>query len=436
MLAVPARYIRPSRGLYLFSTVALKESNNCLEEPYAKDGMTNVPDSILSKLGARLYRQTGHPLHWIKQRIEEYFARPRHISTTYKFHCYDDLSPIVSVRDNFDRLCFPPNHPGRSPTDTYYLNSNYLLRTHTTAHDAPLLADKEQFDIHKGKFITIGDVYRRDEIDHVHYPVFHQVDGLCRFGPGEIRSLREKYGSFSDLGRMEFQEAHKDHQEVVRLVVHDMKAEIEGLVRTMFGPDVPLEWVPGEFPFTTPSYELEVIYKGRRIELCGCGILQDSILNESATGKETPSIAWAFGVGIERLAMVLFDIPDIRYFWSKDPRFLSQFSSMDSDSKPVQFVPFSKFPPIVRDLSFWLPSGQTSLDHNSVYEMIRDEAGDLIESVGLQDAFQHPQTKRTSLCYRTTYRSMSRSLTDAEVNLIHTNVVKRMQLAFPDITMR
>ena len=88
-------------------------------------------------------------------------------------------------------------------------------------------------------------------------------------------------------------------------------------------------------------------------------------------------LGWAFGFGLERIAMILSSIPDIRLFWSKDHRFLSQFSS----GKLVKFQPYSKYPACYKDLSFWLPG--PSIEHNDVFDLVRDSAGDLVENVEL-----------------------------------------------------
>jgi phenylalanyl-tRNA synthetase alpha chain len=93
-----------------------------------------------------------------------------------KFSIFDDLSPIVSTEDCFDAMLVPKDHVSRKPTDTYYLNTNTVLRTHTSAHEAPMLRNNIK------SFLITGDVYRRDEIDASHYPVFHQVEGV-RFFP-------------------------------------------------------------------------------------------------------------------------------------------------------------------------------------------------------------------------------------------------------------
>lgn len=132
--------------------------------------------------------------------------------------------------------------------------------------------------------------------------------------------------------------------------------------------------------------------------------------------------------------MLLFDIPDIRLFWSKDARFLSQFS----ETKAIQrFVPFSKFPECYKDVSFWIGGTSSSagggsrlsardFHENDVMEIVRDIAGDLVEDVRLVDKFTHPKTMKRSICYRINYRSLERTLTNEEVNDLHTKICKTM----------
>jgi phenylalanyl-tRNA synthetase alpha chain len=154
---------------------------------------------------------------------------------------------------------------------------------------------------------------------------------------------------------------------------------------------------------------------------------------------------WAFGLGLERLAMVLFSIPDIRLFWSPDPRFLSQFAEGQISS----FQPYSKYPPCYRDMSFWIPEvsplslsteGPGGWHENDYCEIVRDVAGDLIETVekvtspsGIScgsspqiDEFTHPKTKRNSKTFRLNYRSMDRSLSNEEVNVLQDQVQRRI----------
>jgi phenylalanyl-tRNA synthetase alpha chain len=129
---------------------------------------------------------------------------------------------------------------------------------------------------------------------------------------------------------------------------------------------------------------------------------------------------WAFGLGLERLAMILFDIPDIRLFWSDDARFHNQFRSNDI----VKFQPYSKYPPVYKDVSFWL----TPAFHvNELNEIVREVAGDLVEQLQLIDQFTHPKTQRVSHCYRIAYRSMDRNLTNEEIDALQEEVRRQIE---------
>ena len=144
-------------------------------------------------------------------------------------------------------------------------------------------------------------------------------------------------------------------------------------MRHLFGDKIPIRWQTCYFPFTSPSFEIEIQYRDKWVEVCGCGVLQQSILRDTGA----PLNAWAFGLGLERLAMILFDVPDIRIFWSTDERFLSQFEP----GKISKFVPFSKYPSTSRDVSFWI--NDEEFDANGLFDLIRSKAGDLVEDVKL-----------------------------------------------------
>jgi len=180
-----------------------------------------------------------------------------------------------------------------------------------------------------------------------------------------------------------------------------------------------VRWIETYFPFTSPSFEVEVFFQGKWLEILGSGVVRQSTLDAaSVQGK----IGWAFGLGLERIAMVLYGIPDIRLFWSTDPRFLTQFSQ----GQISQFKPYSKYPPCFKDVSFWLPLS-TKLHENDFCDLVRDVAGDMAEDVKKIDEFVHPKTGRASMCFRVNYRSMDRSLSNEEVNEIQSRVVKRLQ---------
>ncbi|GAB2218168.1 hypothetical protein Droror1_Dr00001386 [Drosera rotundifolia] len=349
------------------------------------DPTNNVPDTIFAKLGLQLHRRDEHPLGILKNAIYDYF------DTNYsnKFEKFDDLCPIVSVKENFDDVLVPPDHVSRSYNDTYYVDSQTVLRCHTSAHQAELLRRGYTH------FLVTGDVYRRDSIDSTHYPIFHQMEGLRVFSSDDWESSGSDATSYA---------------------ADDLKKCLEGLARHLFGA-VEMRWVDTYFPFTNPSFELEIFFQEKWMEVLGCGVTEQEILNRS--GKPD-NVAWAFGLGLERLAMVLFDIPDIRLFWSNDERFTSQFAK---GQLGIKFKPFSKYPPCYKDVSFWISDAFTE---NNLCEVVRGIAGDLVEEVRLIDNFTNKKGI-TSQCYRIAYRSMERSLTDEEINELQWKVREQVQ---------
>lgn len=356
---------------------------------FETDSMTNVRPAIVSKLELDLLQQPGHPLNRIKKRIYEYFDG---------FHCQDMSDPIVTVKQNFDDLGFPHDHVGRTLGDSYYINREWMLRTHMTAHE------KEMIQAGHTSFLMAGSVFRRDEIDSTHYPVFHQLEGVHMLN--DERSIMPDSAILHEL-LAEKQDCHDAEQ--VKYGMNHLQGTLDGLLRHLFGAKTPIRWQPCYFPFTQPSMEAEIEFGGRWVEVLGCGLLQTFFLEAS---KAPTNLAWAFGLGLERLAMILYGIPDIRLFWSRDVRFLEQFDASIPDEK-LCFKPFSKYPYIGRDLSFWLPKGEDR-GENDLFDLVRSVAGDLVESVKLIDSFA--KDGRKSQCFRIIYRSMDRSLTDEEVN--------------------
>ena len=385
-----------------------------------------------------------------RQLIESCFPSP-----TYAHH--NDLSPIVTVAQNFNSLGFPVNHPGRSRTDTYYINADTVLRTHTSAHQA----DTFRKDESDGYTIS-ADVYRRDAIDRSHYPVFHQMEGARMWDrrrvPGgdiakavwaDVDKLPKHNLKVEDpnptvhMERNPLQAQHHSMEEAEAIAAH-LKKSVEGVVVEIFSRareaamaagetdkdiEAPLRirWIEAYFPFTSPSWELEVFWQGDWLELLGSGVVQQDIPINAGVPDQ---VGWAFGMGLERVAMLLFSIPDIRLFWSKDPRFLSQFSDSNSIAR---FVPFSRYPACYKDVAFWLRSSSNSagggsrsnaqdFHENDVMEVVRNVGGDLVEDVKQVDDFTHPLTGRKSLCYRINYRSLERTLTNTETNNLHEEI--------------
>jgi phenylalanyl-tRNA synthetase alpha chain len=188
---------------------------------------------------------------------------------------------------NFHRLNIPPDHPARDAQDSFYLDDQHLLRTQCTAVDVRVMPRRRP----PMRVVTVGRCYRRDVVDSTHMPVFHQVDGFM-VGEG-IR--------FSDL-----------------------KGVLAEFARQLWGPDTRVRFQPSYFPFTEPSAEIAVSFRGRWLEIGGCGMFHPRVLEMAGIDPERYT-AFAFGCGVDRPAMVRYGIDDIRLFWENDVRFLAQF---------------------------------------------------------------------------------------------------------------
>ncbi|CEG46474.1 phenylalanine-trna ligase [Plasmopara halstedii] len=378
---------------------AASTSQTNLEWMKNRDPFCNVSASIAAKIGVNLHRQPNHPLHIIKTKIEKYFETLHQCYGGPKFTIFDNLDPVVTTYDCFDSMLVPKDHVSRKITDTYYVDQNRVLRAHTSAHEVATM--KQGYT----SFLISGDVYRRDEIDASHYPVFHQMEGVRIFTDLDVSIPRS---------------------EKVTYVSNELKQTVEGMAKDLFG-DVDMRWVDAYFPFTEPSFELEIFFNGDWLEVLGCGVLHHEIVRNAGLGE---NVGWAFGLGLERLAMVLFDIPDIRLFWSQDKRFISQFQ----DGKITRFKPYSKYPACFKDVSFW---HDDNFHENNLFEVVRDVAGDMVEQVAVVDEFTHPKTQRTSKCYRITYRHMDRNLTNSEIDglqeIVRAKIVQ--YLGSPDIDL-
>ncbi len=188
---------------------------------------------------------------------------------------------------NFTALNFPANHPARAEHDTFFLKGDNLLRTHTSPVQVrSMLAEGAPIRI-----IAPGRVYRCDS-DLTHTPMFHQVEGLV-----------------VDKG----------------ITLANLKAVLHQFVETFFERDAELRFRPSYFPFTEPSAEVDVLWEeGKWLEILGCGMVHPNVL-ESAGVDPDIYTGYAFGMGVERLAMLRYEVADLRTFFDNDLRFLRQF---------------------------------------------------------------------------------------------------------------
>ncbi len=304
-----------------------------------------------------------------------------------------DFPRIITVEQCFDLLNMPQNHPSRKETDTYYLDSTHILRTHTTAFWSFYLKDQEilkrlENDGHIGALCP-GIVFRKDEIDKSHYPAFHQIDGLY------ICKKSKKIITQKDL---------KDIQ--------------IDLATSIFGKNVEWRFIPDEFPYTVESLEMDIRFNGEWMEVNGAGLVNPVVMKNFGIDPNIYN-GWAFGFG-DRLAMIKMGIPDIRILWSEDSRITSQFKDINSKFKEV-----SKYPLISRDISFIIDK---NINLNNYYEIIRDFAENLIEEVKLLDQYEDEKKfgrDKKSYTFRIVYRSPERTLTNREVNEIQNRIIEK-----------
>jgi phenylalanyl-tRNA synthetase alpha chain len=200
----------------------------------------------------------------------------------------------------FDALNTPTEHPARNEQDTFYLPDGRLLRTHTsTVQIRAMQAAPPPIRI-----IAPGAAYRRDEVDATHSAQFHQIEGL-----------------------------YVDEN----VSVADLKGTLEFFMRELFGADTAVRFRPHYFPFTEPSFEIDVRSKALKggeqwVEVAGSGMVHPAVFEEVNKARRDDAYdpekwsGFAFGLGMDRLAMILFDIPDIRLFAQNDLRFLKQFA--------------------------------------------------------------------------------------------------------------
>ncbi|KAB7764055.1 phenylalanine--tRNA ligase subunit alpha [Xanthomonas maliensis] len=234
--------------------------------------------------GRRSERGGLHPVTRTLERIVEIFARLGY-----------ELSDGPEIEDdwhNFEALNFPPHHPARAMHDTFYFGDGRLLRTHTSGvqvrymdqHAPPL------------RMIAAGKVYRSDS-DQTHSPMFHQVEGL----------LVDEHSTFADL-----------------------KGTLSEFVRAFFERDFDMRFRPSYFPFVEPGAEVDIAWQQpdgstRWLEVLGCGMVHPNVLRAVGVDPERYT-GFAFGLGVERFAMLRYGVNDLRAFFENDVRFLRQFA--------------------------------------------------------------------------------------------------------------
>ena len=244
-----------------------------------------------------------HPLSRLMDRLVEVF-RP------LGFHV-EEGPEVETEAHNFDGLNIPEDHPAKASSDTFYLAAHpeLLLRTHTSPVQVRTLLRVAPDLAARGgiRFLAPGRVYRKDEIDPTHSPMFHQVEGML-VGHG--------------------------------IGMQHLKGTLEYALRALFGPHTEIRLRPSYFPFVEPGCEVDVSCplcgaKGCRVckgsgwvEILGAGLIHPNVLKYAGIDPSEWS-GWAFGMGVERMAMMLSQTPDLRLFFENDQRFLRAMGGLD-----------------------------------------------------------------------------------------------------------
>ena len=262
---------------------ALSERRQVLEDA-ALDARLALETIDVTLPGRDPGRGGLHPVSRTIERIADIFARLGYERA--------DGPEIEDDWHNFEALNFPPHHPARAMHDTFYFGDGRLLRTHTSGVQVRYMGEHRP----PLRMIALGKVYRSDS-DQTHSPMFHQCEGL----------LVDERANFADL-----------------------KGTLAEFVRAFFERDFDMRFRPSYFPFTEPSAEVDIAWQQadgstRWLEVLGCGMVHPNVLRNVGIDPEQYT-GFAFGMGVERLAMLRYGVTDLRAFFDNDVRFLGQFA--------------------------------------------------------------------------------------------------------------
>ncbi len=305
----------------LENITSLEGLQNLKNKYLGKRGMITEMMKNLKNLSLEEKKQLGTKLNEIKKFIENEIENRKQIILDLEGDIYDitlpgykrefgNIHPISKVFDevvdiflsmgfsvefgpeieddwyNFTALNIPPYHPARDMQDTFYLENGKLLRTHTSPIQIRTMENQKP----PIRIIAPGRVFRRDEMDSTHSPVFHQLEGL----------YVDKNVSLAQL-----------------------KGTLEIFIRKLFSSDTRIKFRPSYFPFTEPSIEVLIYRDNRWLEILGAGIVHPNVLKNCNIDPDIYS-GFAFGLGIERIAMIKYNINDIRLFYENEVSFLKQ----------------------------------------------------------------------------------------------------------------
>lgn len=327
---------------------------------------------------------------------------------------------IVWEFETFDLFYFPENHVARRPSDSYFIektldkSANILLRPHTTVMWYHYLVWNnwinnltKDWEI---SLLSYWKTYRVDELDKTHHECFHQIDWfrICK--------------------------------KSMQIITQDtLKEVLTQVIKAIFW-DIEFRFNKDSFPYTNESLECEVMFDWKWIEVCWAWVVKEEVLEKLWVDGKNYNW-WAFWFWIERLAMALKKIPDIRIFWSEDKRVLSQWWNMEP------YKEISHYPPVYKDISIIVPKNKFIIDkiednqikltretESSLFAItwiFRDIWWDLIEEVKISDIFENDKKfweYFKSITINITFRSIERTLTNEEINKMYFEIREKITL--------
>ena len=265
-----------------------------------------------------LSRSPWHPINLVINKILS--------AEFYQWFDHVQIPEFVSEWETFDLFNFPEDHVARRPSDSYFVNKSdvknesILLRPHTSVMWYNYLIEKKTKEVLEEtwevKALSFWKVYRVDELDKTHHECFHQIDGL----------------------RITAKDKEIINQETLKEV-------LSNTIKALFWEDIKFRFNEDNFPYTTDSLEVEVEFEWKWLEVLWAWVIHPTVLEKLWLNADKYNW-WAFGFGLDRLVMALKKVPDIRIFWSKDKRIISQWWNLN----PYKEV--SNFPPVYKDISF------------------------------------------------------------------------------------
>jgi phenylalanyl-tRNA synthetase alpha chain len=360
-------------------------------KPLTKDKINHylaIPDLTASKM--------PHAIRLLCDKIIHYM-QASHTSSNVRIY---RKNPVVTVKDNYDKLLISQDNISRSSTYTHYVDKDYVLRTHTTAQIPGILDELAQTTSswHDVVILLPGLAYRRDVTDKKHVGQVHMLEMWRIVKNSYIKPINKK----------------------------DLLSVVKG-VANVAAPNWRLRIIDSPHPYTKQGIEVNAVSGDRDIEILECGLINDQILANAGLDPAQYS-GWALGMGLDRLVMTLKDIPDIRYLRSTNPKIAKQMKDLS------KYHEVSKQPAILRDMSYSVPKEYVEEDIN---EDIREALGNqqsILESVEVlsETAYENLPPKiqnrlgisenQKNVLVRITLRHLERTITNEEANQLYDRV--------------